>query len=187
MRIFKAPIFTRDQLELMEDKDLTTPFSDEDAVYIGIDHQYELTSGYFKKRGVNLLESVPGKNPTKVNDFLRMLRLKSYTYFYANSGSTRALINKKVALGIREGFTLYTYRQAFLEAMYVNGLYLLQNGDISMVSGVDLDTMQNMSQDVVRRQNRDYHPQAILMWKQLGLNFYGRYRGIFTNDMGETW
>ena len=36
------------------------------------------------------------------------------------------------------------------------GVYLLINGDISQVSGVDLDTMQNMSIDVIKKSKIDF-------------------------------
>ena len=71
---------------------------------------------------------------------------------------------------------MYEYRQAFLEAMFIEGCYLLDNGDISAISGIDLDTMQNMSIDVIRNQDRDMHKSSIDALKELGLNYYGRYR-----------
>ena len=37
----------------------------------------------------------------------------------------------------------------------------LDNGDISSISGVDFDTMQNMSIDVMRNQERDFHKDAV--------------------------
>ena len=82
------------------------------------------------------------------------------------------------------GFSPYEYRQAFLEAMFIEGEYLLDNGDISGVSGVDLDTMQNMSDDVIRHQERDMHKDAIELLKTLGLRYFGRYRFI---PQGNDW
>ena len=61
---------------------------------------------------------------------------------------------------------------------------MLDNGDISSVSGVDLDTMQNMSAEVVRRQERDFHRDAIGMLKAMGLRYSGRYSFI---PQGEDW
>ena len=82
------------------------------------------------------------------------------------------------------GFSQYEFRQAFLDAMYIEGCYLLDNGDISGISGVDLDTMQNMSVDVIRHQERDMHKDAIEALKTLGLRYFGRYRFI---PQGEDW
>ena len=66
----------------------------------------------------------------------------------------------------------------------MEGCYLLANGDLSNVSGVDLDTMQNMSGDVMRNQERDMHKDCIGILKQLGLNFYGKYSFI---PQGNDW
>ena len=79
---------------------------------------------------------------------------------------------------------MYKHNQSFLEAMFIEGCYLLDNGDISTVSGVDLDTMQNMSEDVMRNQNRDFHKDIKHLLSQLGLNFYGKYSFI---PQGNDW
>lgn len=175
MNFYQAPFYTRAQLEELNENEVHFPFSDEDATYVGIDHQYELTSKYFQERGRNLEVEVEGNQPDRVKQFLRALRRKVYTYIYNNNKSTRQQLNYKIAKGLALGYSPYEYRQAFLEVMFIEGCYLLDNGDISAVAGVDLDTMQNMSNDVVRNQNRDFHKDAIGGLKTLGLNFYGKY------------
>ena len=117
---------------------------------------------------------------------MRYLRLKVYTWIYNNNKSTRQQLNFLIAKRSLNGYSKYEYRQAFLEAMFLQGCYLLDNGDISSISGVDLDTMQNMSIDVIRNQNRDFHKDAIGMLRQLGLNYYGRYYFIPTGA-GTEW
>ena len=49
-----APFYTKEQIDIMGEDLLHYPFSDDDAVYIGLDHQYELTSKYFQERGRKL-------------------------------------------------------------------------------------------------------------------------------------
>ena len=68
--------------------------------------------------------------------------------------------------------------------MFKEGEYLLENGDISMTAGVDYDTMQNMSADVVRNQDRDMHKDCVRMLTTLGLFYLGRYCFI---PQGEAW
>ena len=46
------------------------------------------------------------------------------------------------------------------------------------------DNMQNMSEDVVRNQERDFHKDAIEMLKTLGLRYYGKYNVI---PQGAEW
>lgn len=179
-----APFYTKEQIDIMGEDLLHYPFSDDDAVYIGLDHQYELTSKYFQERGRNLEVEIDGNQPDKVRIWLTALRRKFYTKIYNTNKSTRQQLNYIIAVrGIR-GYTPFEYRQAFLEAMFIEGEYLLDNGDISGVAGIDLDTMQNMSEDVVRNQERDFHKDAIEMLKTLGLRYYGRYNVI---PQGAEW
>lgn len=184
MNIYQAPFYTREQLGLLDEKEIHFPFSDDDAVYIGLDHQYELTSKYFQERGRNLETEISGNQPDKVKLFLTTLRRKFYSRIYNTNKSTRQQINYMIAKRGICGYTPYEYRQAFLEAMFIEGEYLLDNGDISSIAGVDFDTMQNMSADVMRNQERDFHKDAIEMLKTLGLRYFGRYKFI---PQGKDW
>lgn len=182
--IYEAPIYTKEQIALLGVENLHYPFTDDDAKYVGLDHQYELTSKYFQERGRNLEIEIQGNQPDKVKLWLTALRRKLYTKIYNTNKSTRKQLNFMIAKrGIR-GYTPFEYRQAFLEAMFIEGEYLLDNGDISGVAGIDLDTMQNMSADVVRNQERDFHKDALDMLKTLGLRFYGKYNFI---PQGNDW
>lgn len=181
---YVAPFYTKEQLRLLDENQIQFPFSDDDATYVGIDHQYELTSKYFQERGRNLEIEIQGTQPDKVKLWLTALRRKFYTKIYNTNKSSREQLNYMIAKRGICGYTPYQYRRAFLEAMFVQGEYLLDNGDLSSVSGVDLDTMQNMSGDVMRGQERDFHKDALDMLKTLGLRFYGRYRFI---PQGNDW
>lgn len=184
MKPYEAPYYTESALELMEEDEIHFPFSDKDAVYVGIDHQYELTSKYFQERNRNLEVELDGTDPEKVKHFLRALRIKFYFYIYTHSKSNARQLNFLISKRGLRGWSRYEYRRAFLEAMFIEGCYLLDNGDISSITGVDFDTMQNMSADVMRKQDRDMHKDSIAMLKTLGLNFYGRYNFI---PQGSDW
>lgn len=184
MSKFIAPFYTQEQLEQLNESEIKFPYSSDDATYIEQDHQYELTSKYFQERGRNLEVEVDGNQPDKVKHFLRQVRLKFYTYIYTHNKSSRRQINYLIAVRGLRTYPIAEYRKTFLEAMFLEGCYLLDNGDISSVSGVDLDTMQNMSADVMRHQDRDMSKDAIGLLKQLGLNFYGRYLFI---PQGDKW
>lgn len=184
MQFYTAPYYTESELEELDEKDIHFPFSDKDAVYVGKDHQYELTSKYFQERGRNLEIEITGTQPDKVKLFLTTLRRKFYTKIYNTNKSTRSQLNFLIAKRGLTGFSPYEYRQAFLEAMFIEGEYLLDNGDISSITGVDFDTMQNMSEDVMRNQERDFHRDAIGLLKTLGLRYYGRYNFI---PQGKDW
>lgn len=185
MAYYTAPVYTEADLELLDESDLHYPYSDERAVYIGRDHQYELTPQYFAERGVTLAERVPGNEPDKVAHFLKDLRVKVYTFVYTHTAlSGVPVINYLIAKRGLNTIPVDEYRRIFLEAMYLEGVYLLVNGDVSNTSGIDLDTMQNMSAEVIRNQNRDFNKDAIGLLKTLGLCYYGRYNFI---PQGEDW
>lgn len=184
MRIYNAPYYTESDIAQLDT--LQFPYSDKEATYVGLDHQYELTSKYFEERGVNLEKMIEGTNPDKVKNFLHDLRVKFYLKIYNTNKSTRSQINYMIAKRGLRGYNMFEYRQAVLEAMFIEGCYLLDNGDISGITGVDLDTMQNMSADVIRGQERDFHPDCINALKTLGLRFYGKYTFI-PQGQGETW
>lgn len=184
MNFYNAPFYTESQKEVLNESEMHFPFSDKDATYDGVFHQYELTSKYFEERGHNLILEVEGNAPDKVKRFLSYLRTKFYLYIYNHNKSTRQQLNYMIAKRGIYGYSPYEYRQAFLEAMYIEGAYLLNNGDLSQIAGVDLDTMQNISADVMRAQERDMHKDAIEGLKTLGLKYYGKYRFM---PQGNDW
>ena len=184
MKGYNAPFYTRSQLEILDEKSIHYPYQDDDATYNGLTHQYQLTEKYFQERGRNLQVELEGDDPKKVENFLKYLTMKVYTYIYNHSRSSRQQLNYLIAVSGLYDYPPYEYRQAFLEAMYIEGCYLLDNGDLSSISGVDLDTMQNMSIDVIRNQERDFHKDCIGVLRQLGLNYYGRYKFM---PQGKEW
>jgi len=184
MNRYNAPFYSDNDLEVLEESELHFPFSDKNATYIGTAHQYELTPAYFTERGRNLELEIEGSDPEKVKHFLHDLRVKVYLYIYTHSKSTRPQLNYMIAKRGLRGYSPYEYREAFLEAMYIEGCYLLDNGDLSSIAGVDFDTMQNMSADVMRNQDRDMHKDCIRALQTLGLNFYGSYNFI---PQGKDW
>lgn len=185
MKTYQAPYYTRSMLEELDEGQIHFPFSDEDAHYIGRDHQYELTAEYFTQRGRNLEVELEGNSPTKVPDFLKALRLKVYTWIYTHNAMTpRQVLNYMIAKRGLRTWDMIEYRKSFLEAMFIEGCYLLDNGDISTVSGIDLDTMQNISAEVIREQDRDFHKDAILTFRNMGLSYYQRYKIV---PQGEDW
>lgn len=173
--MFNAPTFTQAQLSLLQPNEIPYPYSDEEMVYDELKHQYRLTRKCFEERGRNLQVEIAGSDPDKINAFLHAVQLKVYTHIYSTNRSTRNQLNFLIAKRGLKTMDMAEYRETFKEMMFIEGCYLLDNGDISGVSGVDLDTMQNMSADVVRNQNRDWHKDAIGLLSMLGLNYVRRY------------
>ena len=97
MEIYQAPFYTKEQLAQLDETAIHFPFSDDDATYVGIDHQYELTSKYFQERGRNLEIEISGNDPDKVKHFLKDLRRKVYSRIYNTNKSTRQQLNYIIA------------------------------------------------------------------------------------------
>ena len=186
MAIYQAPTYTQSMLAQMDESQISYPYNDEYATYNGLHHQYQLTRKYFEERGVNLAEKLDGNNPDKINNFLNELRIKVYTTIYNRNKSSHNQINFLIAKRGLRTMDMDEFRASFLEAMYLEGVYLLENGDVSMISGVDLDTMQNMSADVIRHQDRDWSKDALLLLQSIGLNYQKRY-DFYPQGKGETW
>lgn len=184
MRFYTAPYYTDSQLEQLDESQVHFPYSDKNATYIGKKHQYELTEAYFTERGRNLQNELESDDPEKVAHFLAYLRMKVYQYIYNHNQSTKKQLDYMIAKRGITGYSPYEYREAFLEAMFLEGEYLIDNGDISQMTGVNFEIMQNFSSDVMRSQDRDFNPNAIKCLLTLGLNFYGKYRFI---PQGEDW
>ena len=173
--MFSAPIYTQAQLSLLDKSQIPYPYSDEFMVYDEMKHQYRLTRKAFEEMGRNLQTEIQGSDPDKINAFLHAVQLKVYTKIYSINRSTRNQLNYLIAKRGLKTMDMAEYRETFKEMMLIEGCYLLDNGDISGVTGIDLDTMQNMSVDVMRNQNRDWHRDAIALLNMLGLNYAKRY------------
>jgi hypothetical protein len=184
MRFYEAPRYTREALAGMPDADVRYPFTDEYAQYIGSDHQYELKKAYFAENGISL-DSRFKDSPDDINAFLKMLRKKVYGYLYAATLTPRAAVNYKIAKGLARGASPWEFREDFLYLMLLEGEYLLNNGDIGEVGGVDFAIMQNMSVDVMRRENRDFSLMCGRVIKSLNLDYAG-YNGYII-PAGKDW
>lgn len=186
MATYSAPTYTQSQLSQLSENEITYPYSDEYMVYDGLKHQYRLTRKLFEERGRNLMVEIAGNKPDKINNFLNAVQNKVYTHIYTTNKSTRNQLNYLIAKRGLQTMDMDEYRQTFEDMMFLEGCYLLDNGDITTISGVDFDIMQNMSIDVMRKQDRDWSKDAIGLLSVLGLNYVKRY-GFYPQGKGETW
>lgn len=173
--MYNAPTYTQDQLELLDPKEIQYPYSDEYMVYDGLKHQYRLTRKAFEENNINLQTDLPGDHPDKINNFLHGLQVKVYAHIYNSCKSTKNQIDYLIAKRGLRTMDIAEYRETFKEMMLLEGEYLIANGDPSKTSGMDLDTMQNMSIDVIRKQDRDWDKDALNLCNMLGLHYVKRY------------
>ena len=86
MKIYNAPFYTESALEELSEEQVHFPFSDKDATYDGLFHQYQLTEKYFGERGVSLHEKIDGSDPEKVKHFSqRTVEQGVYLHLHAQS------------------------------------------------------------------------------------------------------
>jgi hypothetical protein len=187
-RQFQAIFYTESQIEQLEENEMQFPYSDKYATYIGKDHQYEPTQALFNERGIDIKKELESSNSgIDVKRFLAYVRFKFYIYVYSHNKSTRPVMNYIIAKrGIRAYSSMYEYRNNILDAMVYLGEYLLDNGDLSKISGVDLDSMTALPIEQLRNEDRDYPARFRDIMSPLGLNYYGSYK-IIPNGLGKEW
>ena len=187
MTIFQAPFYTQTQLQQLEIDEITFPYSDDYMRYVGIDHQYELSEQALNMVDTNWKTKLTDKSANGVKNFLIAVRKKFYTYAYTHSKSSNPQINYLIAKkGIKTYPNMYEYRHSLKEAMIDLAFYLLENGDLSRISGVDVESMTSLSIDTIRYEERDYPQRFRQTMLDLGLSYYGRYR-FMPSGIGKEW
>ena len=187
MNYFNSPNYTETQLQQMDLKDIVFPFSDEYMYYDGKRHQYIIKEKALDEIDNSWKKKLTDKTPNGVKNFLLATSLKFYTYAYQHSRSTNNQINYLIAKrGLKSYPNMMEYRQAIINAMVDLAFYLNDNGDLSRVSGVDLESMTSMSIDTIRYEERDYPQRFKQTMSDLGLAYFGRYSFMVTG-VGEEW
>lgn len=187
-KAFQAITYTQTQIEELSEEEMVYPYNDKYATYVGKYHQYEPTEALFNERGINIKRELEQKaNGTSVKEFLSYVRFKFYLYVYSHNKSPRHVMNFIIAKrGIRTYPSMFEYRGYILDAMVYLGEYLLNNGDITQISGIDLDSNTALSIDELRNEDRDYPARFRDLMSTLGLCYYGQYK-IISNGLGTEW
>ena len=187
MNYFNAPKYTETQIEQMDLNDMVFPFSDDYMYYDGKRHQYILQEKALDEVDNTWKKHLTDKSPNGVKNLLVSASLKFYTYAYQHSRSNNNQINYLIAKrGLKSYPNMLEYRQAIINAMVDLAFYMLINGDLSLVSGVDLESMTSLSIDTIRYEERDYPQRYKQTMSDLGLAYYGRYTFI-ASGVGEEW
>lgn len=187
-KIFQATTYTETQIEELEEEEMSFPYNDKYARYLGKYHQYEPTEALFNEHGIDIRKKLEqDTNGNSVANFLAYVRFKFYLYVYSHNKSTRPVMNYIIAKrGIKSYPSRYEYRNNILDAMVYLGEYLLNNGDISQISGIDLDGMVSLSIDTIRNEDRDYPARFKNLMSTLGLCYFGSYK-IVPVGLGKDW
>ena len=177
-KIFKAPIYTEQQIEEYEENEMKFPFSSKYMVYDGVKRQYIPTQELLIKHGIDLnefLESSGEEGVVKVNAELEYISDQIYTFIGKISGSSIETLKCIIAKGIRRGISPFRFRVMFEEILWKQARFYVNNDDLTKSTGVDLDQKQWISKGVLNFEDRQIDPQVKVMLMDLGLCWIGSF------------
>lgn len=188
MQFYQAQTYTSNDIDNLELEQIKFPYNDSEMIYNGRTHEYEITEKAFLNRGIDIRAEVSRNGIEDLNGFLKRVSKKFYLYAYKHCYRNSPLVLKKLVakLGIRNFGNMYEYREQIKEVMVMLGEYLAVNGDVSQISGFDIDTGNSTDIGQLRYEERDYPAEMKTLMHQLGLNFGGVYR-IMPNGVGKDW
>lgn len=188
-KTFQAIKYTDAQLEDLEVEDMTFPYSDSLLEYDGLTHTYIPTIKAFSSKGVDIISELKDRGINDVGSFLKQVSFKFYQYAFKKGAINGELKVKYIVakLGVPKNYgNMFEYRNAVVSAMVQLGEYLAVNGDLSQISGVDLN--DNMSVDIttLRFEERDYPNGFRQTMASLGLCYVGQHYFQLTG-VGKDW
>jgi hypothetical protein len=188
MTFYTAPTYTEVELENLELEEMHFPYNDTELYYNGHTHQYEILEQAFKNRGINIRADLKAKGIDDLDGFLKRVSQKFYLYAYKHCYMNSPIAIKYLIAvkGIVTMGNLYEYRQQIIEIMVMLGEYLCNNGDVSQVSGFDLDSGATTDIRSLRYEERDYPAEMKAVMHPLGLDFAGKYR-FYVDGIGKEW
>lgn len=189
MTKFTPITYTEETIENeLEVEDLVFPYCDENMAYNSITHQYEIKEYAFNKRGIDIRALLSQRGENDLDGFLKRVSQKFYLYAYKHCYMNTPLQLKYLVAkrGIHTFGNMWEYRNQVVDIMCMLGEYLAYNGDSSQISGLDLDTGNNIDIRSLRYEERDYPAEMKALMHQIGLNYSGRYKFI-PHNVGKEW
>lgn len=176
--IYKAPIYTEEQIEEMNEQDMQFPYSSKYMIYNSLKRQYMPTEALLIKHGVNLnefLSSTGANSPTELNNELEYISDQIYTFINKNSGSNTETLKCIVAKGIRRGVSPFRFRVMFEEILWKQARFYVNNDDPTKSTGIDMEQKQWLNKGVLTNEDRHIDPKIKTMLMDLGLCWVGSY------------
>lgn len=180
-KLYKAPFYTEEQVEVMEEKDVQFPFSSKYMKYDSEKQQYIPTEALLIKHGMNLsdfLEAQGRSNPTDINNELEHISDQIYTFSNKNSGSSGQTLKCIIAKGLRRGMSPYRFRLKFEEILWKQARFYLGNDDLTKQTGVDAEQKMYLHKGVFN-EDRHIDQKVKVMLMDLGLCWTGSYDSMF--------
>ena len=177
-RLYQAPIYTDGQLEELDEKDLSFPYSDKYMTYNSLKRQYIPTEELLLKHGIDLeefLASTDSNTPENIKETLEFISDQIYSYAEKKSGSSAEVIKWIIAKGVKLGMTPYRFRCMFEEILWKQARFYTQNDDLTKSSGVDMEQKQWLNKGVLYNEDRHIDPKIKATMMSLGLVWIGSY------------
>jgi hypothetical protein len=174
-KTFDAIHYSDEHLELLEEAEMSFPYSDKRLVYDGNKHQYIPTKAFLIDNGVEVDEM----QPNELKEMLEHVSSQIYDYADKKSGSNIETIKFIIAKGIRRGISPFRFRKNIEDIMLKQARFFVRNGDISMQSGIDMFDKRSISKDEMLREDRHIAPQVKNLLMDLGLTWTGSYDSMF--------
>ena len=187
-KFFKAPVYTEEQMQEMEEKDMVFPFSSKYMKYDSVKRQYIPTEALLLKHGVNLSDFLlaAGKDPqADMQEELEFISDQVYSCMFKNSGSNTETLKWLVAKGIRRGVSPFRFRLYFEEILWKQARYYTNNDDPTKSTGIDMEQKQWLNKGVLVYEDRNIDPKVKIMLMNLGLCWVGSYDDQFCGQMAK--
>ena len=187
-KIFKAPKYSQEEIELMPNNDgrLRRPYSDDYLEYDGIKRQYVPTDKLMTENGINF-ESTHEGDPNARNDELEHVSDQIYTFIDKKSGSNIETLKWLLAHHYRPGIAPFRFREMLKDIFVRQARFYAVNGDLSDTVTVDVANKQWVDRAIMT-EDRHIDPKVKILLMDLGLTWVGSYDEQFRGAIArEDW
>lgn len=190
-KLFEAPFYTAENLDVMDEQELIFPYSDIYMKYDSIKRKYIPTEELLIKHGIDIgafLASTGENTPQNVNNELEYISDQIYTYCDKNSGSNIDTLKWIIAKGMKLGMKPYRFRLLFQEILWKQARFYVNNDDPSKSIGLDIEQKQYLGKGVLYNEDRHIDPKVKVLLMDLGLVWTGSYDRQFRGYvLGDDW
>lgn len=181
-KFYKAPFYTEEQIEEMEEKQMTFPYSNKYLRYDSVKRQYIPTEALLLKHGIDLagfISSTGQDAQANINEELEYISDQVYACCSRNSGSSTETIKWLIAKGVKRGISPYRFRLRFEEILWKQAKFYVNNDDLTKTTGIDVEQKQWLNKGVLINEDRNIDPKVKVMLMDLGLCWVGSYDSQF--------
>lgn len=177
-KLYEAPFYTEDEVQEMEEKDMSFPYSSKYMRYDSLKRQYVPTEALLLKHNISLadfIESTGRDAQADMEEELEYISDQVYACIDRNSGSNSETLRWLVAKSYRRGMTQFRVRLLFEEILWKQAKFYVENDDLTKSSGVDMEQKQWLNKGVYLLEDRYIDSKVKTKLTNLGLCWRGSY------------